>query len=143
MTRPKPLPDIEDPLTAPFWAMTRESRLGAQRCGHCGALRWPPRPICPECQTPGGEWVELRPSGTLWSFAAYYRALDPSFKEDLPYAVGLIELDDGPRMYGKMVGDPEALVIGQRVHALFTAVAPEIALVEWERDGDAPDRAFD
>ena len=133
MTREKPLPDIHDALTAPFWAATREGRIVTQRCGHCGRLRWPPRPICPECQTPGGEWVEIRSTGVLWSYAVYHRALDPAFADDVPYAVGVIELDDGPRMYGRMVGSPDSLAIGERVRAVFTAVTPEVTLVEWDR----------
>jgi uncharacterized OB-fold protein len=131
-TREKPLPDVDDPITAPFWVATRESRLVVQRCANCGHLRWPPGPICPECQTPGGEWTQIAPTGELWSFAIYQRALDPAFSDDIPYAVGLIELDDGPRMYGKMVGDIDTLAVGLRVHAVFEAVTPEVTFVRWQ-----------
>src|SRR6202012_3573533 len=76
----KPLPDLDDPLTAPFWTAARDGRLVAQRCANCGYLRWPPGPVCNECLTPGGEWAELSPHGTLYSYAEYHRALDPAFK---------------------------------------------------------------
>ena len=65
MTAEKPMPDVEDPLTAPFWAATAERKLMVQKCAHCGYLRWPPGPVCPECQTEGGDWTEIQPTGTL------------------------------------------------------------------------------
>jgi uncharacterized protein len=127
----KPLPDVADPLTAPFWAATSERKLMVQKCAHCGYLRWPPGPLCPECQTEGGDWTEVRPAGTLWSIATYHRALDPAFTDDVPYTVALVELDDGPRMYGRIDGDPAALVLDGPVLATFDDVAPGVTLVGW------------
>ncbi|HEY3685301.1 MAG TPA: OB-fold domain-containing protein [Streptosporangiaceae bacterium] len=128
----KPLPDVDDPLTAPFWSAAREGRLVAQKCPACGYLRWPPGPICNECQHPGGEWTDLAPTGVLYSYAEYHRALDPAFKDDVPYTVGLIELDDGPRMYGMMRTTPTTADIGKRVQAVFDPVTPEVTFVRWE-----------
>jgi uncharacterized OB-fold protein len=126
------LPDIQDALTAPFWRAAQDHRLVVQRCSACGFLRWPPGPLCPECQSLGGEWTEVRPSGTLWSVAEYYRAFDQSLAGEIPYAVGLVELDDGPRMYGRLRGAVGSFEIGSAVRAVFRSVAPETTLVEWE-----------
>jgi hypothetical protein len=128
------MPDVEDPLTAPFWAGTAERKLVVQKCAHCGYLRWPPGPLCPECQTEGGAWTEVRPSGTLWSIATYHRALDPAFAGDVPYTVALVELDDGPRMYGRIDGDPAALKLDGAVRATFDDVAPGVTFVGWTQD---------
>jgi uncharacterized OB-fold protein len=130
----KPMPDVEDPLTAPFWAGTAERKLLVQKCAHCGYLRWPPGPLCPECQTEGGDWTEVRPSGTLWSIATYHRALDPAFAGDVPYTVALVELDDGPRMYGRIDGDPAELKLDGAVRATFDDVAPGVTFVGWTQD---------
>ena len=134
MTAEKPMPDVEDPLTAPFWAGTAERKLLVQKCAHCGYLRWPPGPLCPECQTEGGDWTEVRPSGTLWSIATYHRALDPAFAGDVPYTVALVELDDGPRMYGRIDGDPAELKLDGAVRATFDDVAPGVTFVGWTQD---------
>lgn len=134
MSAHKPLPDLADPLSAPFWAATVERKLVAQKCPRCGYLRWPPGPLCPECQTEGGDWTEVRPTGTLWSFATYHRALDPAFADDLPYTVALVELDDGPRMYGRIDGDPAGFRIDGPVRATFTDAAEGVTFVGWAQD---------
>jgi hypothetical protein len=73
----------------------------------------------------------VRPVGVLWSVATYHRALDPAFADELPYSVALVELDDGPRMYGRIAGVPEQFVLDARVRAAFYDLAPGVTLVGW------------
>jgi uncharacterized protein len=128
----KPLPDVREPLTAPFWAATRESRILAPRCTNCGYVHWPPEVVCPECQQTTREWIDLPNTGHLWSYATYHRALDPAFADDLPYTVGLVELEDGVKMYGLIVGAAEEqLRIGQELRAEFDTVNEEVTFVRW------------
>ncbi|MFF3574546.1 Zn-ribbon domain-containing OB-fold protein [Nocardia jiangxiensis] len=127
-----PVPDVNDSLTAPFWEATRENRLVVQRCSSCGYLRWPPGPACNECLAPGGEWTELSPVGSLYSYAEYHLAFNPAFKDEIPYVVGLVELDQGPRMYGLMRSQPSTADIGRKVGAVFESVTNEVTLVRWE-----------
>ncbi|MEF2978073.1 Zn-ribbon domain-containing OB-fold protein [Subtercola sp. YIM 133946] len=128
----RPLPNLADELTAPFWQGTREHRVLVQRCEKCSYLRWPPGPICPECQHEGAIWSEVLPTGTLWSTAEYHRAFSPAFADDLPYTVGLIQLNDGPRMYGTLRGEVGSFQLGQRVRAVFFDATPEVTLLQWE-----------
>jgi uncharacterized OB-fold protein len=131
-----PLPDTTDPLTGPHWAAAREGRLAAQRCARCGALRWQPAPICPECLQPGGDWVDLAGTGTIWSFAVYHRAMGPAFREAVPYTVAMVELDEGPRMVGMLTDaadDGSDVTIGQRVRASYEPVTDDVTLVRWVR----------
>lgn len=127
----RPLPDVNDPLTAPFWAASAKRKLVVQECAECGYLRWPPGPLCPECQKEGGAWTEVRPTGLLWSVATYHRALDPAFADEVPYSVALVELDDGPRMYGRISGDPGTFMLDTPVQATFYDVAPGVTLIGW------------
>lgn len=132
MTTPdKPRPDVDDPVTEPFWQGTRHGRLLVPRCTNCGYLQWPPEVVCPECQHTEREWIEEAPVGTLWSFATYHRALDPAFADDLPYSVGLVALDSGVKMYGLLLDGEEELEIGRRVEAVFDAVDDEVTFVRW------------
>ena len=134
MTAPaKPLPDPDDELTAPFWTATRESKLVVQQCDSCGYLRWPPGPICPECQSVDATWAEIEPTGELYSYATYHRALDKAFASDIPYTVGLIQLDSGPRMLGTVLNSIDELAIGSRVRGVFDPVAPDVTMVRWEQ----------
>jgi uncharacterized OB-fold protein len=128
----KPLPDTDDPVSVPFWEGTKAQKLIMPRCRRCSSSFWPPRINCPECLSFELDWVEVRPTGTLYSYTTYHRAFDPRFKEDIPYSVGFIELDDGVRMIGTMVGQPDDLVVDGPVRAVFDAVTPEVTLVKWE-----------
>ncbi|KAA9107718.1 Zn-ribbon domain-containing OB-fold protein [Microbacterium rhizomatis] len=127
----KPLPRTDDPLTAPFWTATREHRLVVQRCADCSYLRWPPAPVCPECGSPSATWTPVSTAGTLWSYAEYHRAFSPAWVGDLPYTVGLIQLEDGPRMYGTMIGEPGSLRIDEETRPVFVDVTPTVTLVHW------------
>ena len=133
----KPLPDVHDPLTAPFWAGTRESRLLLPHCPNCGYLQWPPEVVCPECKHTEKEWSEYPAHGSLWSYAVYYRAFDPAFADDIPYTVGLIELDVGRKMYGIMVGEEAEFQIGQPVSGVFDSINDEVTFLEWRMDTSA------
>lgn len=124
----------EDEMVEPFWAALKESKIVIQKCDHCGYLRWPPGPVCPECQSRDSKWSEVAQEGTLVSYAVYHKALDPKFADEIPYVVGLIELADGPRMYANIVGDREKLVVDGRVRAVFPPVDEngEVRMVRWE-----------
>jgi uncharacterized OB-fold protein len=127
------LPNVKSPLAAPFWEGARNRRLVMQRCGGCGALRWPPKPICPTCLRPGTpeDWQEIPDTGEIWSFAVYHRAFHPSLEDKLPYNVAYIRLDAGPMFISNVVGTND-LTIGQRVKALYDDVTPEVTLVRFE-----------
>jgi uncharacterized protein len=128
----KPIPDLDDPDMAPFWANARDERLTAQRCTNCQSLRFPALPVCPVCQDLGFEWVDVSTSGTVWSFVVYHRAFHPGFKEDLPYAVAVVENADGVCYTGMIVGDRTGLKVGAPVRAVFEKETPEFTLVKWE-----------
>jgi uncharacterized protein len=125
------LPDTGDPLTAPFWAGTLAGEVRVQHCGDCGYLRWPPAPVCPECLGLTSDWVALRDRGTVLSTCVYHRALAPAFRDEVPYAVACVELDDGPRMYGQVAGAPDSVGVGQPVRAVFRELSPEVTVIRW------------
>jgi uncharacterized OB-fold protein len=131
------LPDLDDPLTAPFWSATMEEKLVAQRCTSCQYLRWPIAELCPICLHTESAWSELSGVGSVWSFAVYKRAMHPAFADAVPYTVATIELAEGPHMVGTVLtstGDADAdqeLNIGDQVIAVFDPVTPEVTIVRW------------
>ena len=137
MTTARPLPDVNDPVTAPFWAAARESRLAVQRCDRCGALRWQPAPICPQCLQSGGTWVDLSGSGRVYSFTVYHRAMHPGFADLVPYTVAMVQLDEGIRMVGMMHEPVVDLKIDEPVTAVYEQVTPEITVVRWAQNAEA------
>ena len=127
----KPRPNTADPVTAGYWAAARASRLVVSRCSHCLNQLWPPERSCPVCFHTEFEWDDVEPRGTLWSYAIYHRALDPAFAGDVPYAVGLVELESGFKMYGIIQSDLESLAVGMPAVAVFDRVDDDVTFVRW------------
>jgi uncharacterized protein len=139
MTVPVPLPDTRDPVVAPHWAAAREGRLSMQQCASCGYVRWPAAISCPDCLAEGGGWVTLSGRGTIWSLAIYEQPLHRAFEGECPYAVGLIELEEGPVMYARLTDQPDVLACGVPVTARFVELAPGTTVVRFGLEADPVD----
>jgi uncharacterized OB-fold protein len=93
------------PDTAPFWEYARSHELRVQRCFGCGALRWPPGPVCARCFSDDSDWVAVSGRGELQSWVVYRREYHEAFP--VPFAVGLVELEEGPRIEAPLLdGEP-------------------------------------
>jgi uncharacterized OB-fold protein len=127
-------PRTDDPVTAPFWGAAREGRLVVQRCDACASLRWPPLPGCPECLHQEAQWVEVAPRGEVWSFVVYLRAFSKDLKDDVPYTVAMVKLDEDLYMVGRLAAE-EPLTVGDKVEAVFHALPNGETQVRWQRTG--------
>jgi hypothetical protein len=106
------------PDTQFFWDAVREHRLVIQRCTGCGALRHPPRPMCPQCRSLEWDTVESSGRGTVYSFVIPHHPPLPWFPE--PYVVALVDLEEGTRIVSNVVGIvPEAVTMGLPVQVHF------------------------
>jgi uncharacterized OB-fold protein len=115
------------PDTQFFWDGLRERRLLIQRCDECGALRHPPRPMCPHCQSLGWSAVESAGRGTVVSAVQPRHPQFPWFEDG--YVVALVELDEGIRLVTNLVDAPDpADPIGTRVAVRFTEFAGGLVL---------------
>ena len=110
-----------------FWDGVRAHRLLIQRCASCGALRHPPRPMCPHCQSLEWDTIESSGRGTVYSFVIPHHPPLPWFPE--PYVVALVDLEEGTRLVSNIVGvAPEAVTIGMPVAVRFEALDGDIVL---------------
>lgn len=127
----KPLPRIDE-RNRGHWDGARENKLLVQKCGDCGALRYPSSRLCAKCQSEVAGWVEVSGKGTVWSWCVFHRAYFEGFKPEIPYAVVLVQLDEGPKLYSNLMGVPkERIRIGMRVKAVFERVTDEATLVKF------------
>ena len=58
----------------------------------------------------------------------------PGFEEDSPYAIAIVELEEGPRMMSNIVGiknTPENLILDMPLRIIFEDVAPAITIPKW------------
>jgi len=114
--------DEQVPVTEGLFAVTSAGpRLLGSRCRGCGAPYFPRATLChhPHCRDGETEDTEFGPNGKLWSWAIqnYPPPAPARFEEPyVPYAVGVVDLDDGLRVVGRMsVDDPESLQAGAEV----------------------------
>ncbi|MFF9148647.1 bifunctional MaoC family dehydratase N-terminal/OB-fold nucleic acid binding domain-containing protein [Streptomyces sp. NPDC014861] len=122
--RPRPVINRDN---AGFWEGVAAHRLLIQRCTACGTLRFPWLPGCGDCGAPEWETVEAGGDGTVFSYVVMHHPPFPAF--DPPYAVGLIELAEGVRMVGNVVGVPyDKVRIGMPVRLEFLRVDEELEL---------------
>ena len=101
-----------------FWDGVKEHRLLIQRCAACGALRHPPRPMCPTCSSFEWDTLEASGRGSVYSFVMPRHPQLPWFDDG--YIVALVELEEGTRLVTNLVGvDPGAVSIGMPVVVRF------------------------
>jgi uncharacterized protein len=121
-----PLPDTGDPRTAEFFAAAARRELAIPKCDGCGAWCWYPAPRCPRCHRQSFTWTAVSGRGRLYSWTVVRRAFLPAFEQMVPFATGLIALDEDPavRIVSYIVdADPETLVVDQPVEVTFRPLA--------------------
>jgi uncharacterized protein len=126
------------PVTADtaFWlegAAAGELRI--QRCASCAALRHPPRPMCPTCQSLEWDDVIASGNGVVFSYVVYQSP--PMVGLPVPYIVAVVQLDEGVRVVGNIVGcEPADVRIDLPVEVVFVAdPGDDLVLPQWQPRG--------
>lgn len=101
--KPIPSPDAD---SAQLWRGLRDGVLLLQHCDKCRHVQYYQQGMCRQC---GAEDIRHRPAcgrGKVHSFSVVHRAPGPAFKDNVPYAVLLVDLEEGPRMISTFTGGP-------------------------------------
>jgi len=117
---PMPLIDAD---SIGFWEATREGRIALCRCTDCGT--WLGRPLerCSQCAGPTA-FADVAGTGTVYSYIVVHSPSVPAFAHLVPYVVALVELAEGPRLPGILLGERGAGVsIGDPVQGELIEVA--------------------
>ncbi len=86
-----------------YWReIPQRYRKEANRCPQCDLILFPPRLICPECRSQALENIRLAEKGNLLTYTIV-RVPPSQFKDQAPYAVGIVEMDDGVRITAQVV----------------------------------------
>lgn len=100
-------------------------RMEASRCLNCKSIQFPERTICPDCGSDKYEIFKLSGNGKLSTFTII-RVAPEGFEDQTPYAVGIVELEEGIRVMGQITDcEPEKLKIGDRLITKFRRIREE------------------
>lgn len=111
---PKPTPETQS-----FWDAADRGELQLQRCSECSKTYFPPRPFCPACASRSVEEFTASGDGVLYSYVIVHRGLKGW---EVPYAIAVVELAEGPRMMTNIVDcpqTPEALQLDMALTVSF------------------------
>lgn len=104
-----------DPTTLPFWEGAVRGEFLLQRCEACASHQFYPRPFCLSCGSDALVWTATAGLGTVYSRTVVHIEVRPGLEP--PYAVLLVELDEGPRVLGRFQGPGGA--IDERVRMVW------------------------
>ena len=125
----KPIP-IPTPESDFFWTKIGEHQLWIQRCIDCLNPFFYPRIVCPNCLSDNIEWFEVSGRGFLYYYMINHRP-PPGFEEDAPYAIAIVQLEEGPRMMSNIVGienTPENLILDMPLKVVFEDVTSDVTI---------------
>lgn len=138
-----------------FFRYCAAGEFRLQRAKTSGLLRYPPTTACPWTGERESEWVAIEGKGTVHSYGEVHHAIQPSFKNKVPYLILLVDLDtqngvpgehDALRVGGNLVmpdgsfAPPDQIRrvgIGSRVRLVLVKLGDGFALPQWTIDEDA------
>ena len=106
--------------SAGLWRKIRSRyNLVGNECRKCGSSYFPPRIVCTRC---GRESQmadkKFNGNGEIMSFTTI-RVPPDTFKDEAPYVVGIVKLEDGPSVEGHIIENGKRIEIGTKVKAAF------------------------
>jgi len=116
-----------------FYKFTQQCKLMAGKCLKCGKMHLPPRPLCDNCYSTNFEWVEAPKNGKLLTYTVIHIA-PTQFQNLAPYAVGIVELENGLRIPGMIQGaSQDQLKIGMPLTVDFGTCSVTQVWPQWPR----------
>ena len=126
LQRPQPIPTAE---TAHYWRPRSKAGSRSSTAPPARAISSIRAAFCTSCLSDQIEWVQASGQGRVYTYTVCHVAAHPAFESRVPYAIGMIELDEGVRMLAGIVdADLEHLAVGAPVEVCFERISDEIAL---------------
>lgn len=123
--RPRPMPSPTQ-TTKFFWDSAKQGKLALQYDPVAKVYQFWPRSISVKTGKRNLEWRTVSGRGKVYSYTITYVAT-AGFEDKVPYAIGLIELDEGVRIIGNMINvKPEEMKVGMPVKVAFERLSDDI-----------------
>ncbi len=132
----KPLPTISDE-TKPYWEGCKAHELRIPKCNDCAELFFPPQGFCPHCMSDNVGYQKASGKGTIYSMSIVHQNRSPGFRDELPYIIAYVTLDEGVQMFSNVVGvdDPYQVKVGAPVEVVFEDATEEITIPKFKPRG--------
>lgn len=132
MSSAKPVPEIS-PDSRPYWEAAQRGELLIQRCRGTGRAFLYPRRWSPFDYSAEPAWEKASGRGTVYSYSIVHQAPYAAFKDDCPYVLAIVELQEGPRMMANILHcPPESVHIGMAVKLCFETRAGGFRIPQFE-----------
>lgn len=114
------------PTPSKYWReIPQRYRLETKKCRQCGKIYFPPRLICAECGSREFEPIRLADKGKVLTYTII-RVPPHQFVDQAPYAVGIVELEDGVKLTAQIVDCSfDELRVGMPVKIEFRKIFEE------------------
>jgi uncharacterized protein len=106
--------------TNPYWENILKGNLTIQRCRMCTEIWAYPQNVCCNCLSTDIVSVPCQGTGVIYSYTIILRAPTPEFSEKIPYAIGIIELDEGCKIMAEIIGPLSEIKINKRVSVVYS-----------------------
>ena len=128
----KPLPLLTS-LSKIFYEGCKENKLLYQHCKDCGEVIFFPKIVCPNCMGTDLGWKESCGKGKIFSFTIAYDFAPPEFASSTPYALAIVNLEEGFSMLTNVVDcDFEKIACDMPVKVTFDPVTSDITLPKFK-----------
>jgi uncharacterized OB-fold protein len=124
----KPVPAVT-PEMREFFDGARAGRLMVQKCESCGRLRFPAHDLCSKCNSTESRWVPVSGRGEVFSFNIMHQLYHPGFAGQVPYAVVVVELEEGCKFISNLLGvEPHDIRCGMPVEVTFEKLSDDVSI---------------
>ncbi len=116
-----------------FYKFVKEKKIMGAQCNKCGQIILPPRPMCPKCFSKDLKWKESPKQGRLLTYTVIHVS-PQQFQSLAPYAVGIVELENGAHLPGIIKGiTVDQIKVGMNLTIDFQDASATIAWPQWPR----------
>ena len=115
--KPEPIIDNDSAI---YWQSAKNNKLMVQRVKNSNEYFLYSRQLTKNINDNATEWIEVIGKGKIYSYTEVSAPAGPAFKEETPYIVASIELDEGARIISNIIKtDIKNITIGKRVKVVF------------------------
>ena len=130
--KPEPIIDHDSKI---YWESAKNNKLMIQYSKNNKEYFLYSKQLISNIDSDDIEWKEVSGRGKIYSFTEVYAAAGPSFKEETPYIVASIELEEGARIISNIINaNKEEILIGKRVKVKFDKQSENLTIPKFELD---------